>query len=234
MFIKFFFYWSKCPWKYFSLAKHNWNRSSDNSSPRNKQWSCERSMGARNRVGIGLSYRPASSWARICKPFKAPRKGFPTWRDGTTTLYGAPARYIGLAVNSKESIPGLLKHLEIWTQTTYAGGIDSLELIHGLLKSLQIRARRGDFVENSNRQATKSSGDYHIALIIKEAMKEPERQSSLYVQGDDCRGYPPLCQPQHHDSFSNGGGLGVGGIMAALPPPPHVVASMERSLKTRH
>ncbi len=38
-----------------------------------------------------------------------------------------------------ESIPGLLKHLQIWAQATLASGIGSLESIPGLLKRLQIR-----------------------------------------------------------------------------------------------
>ncbi len=54
---------------------------------------------------------------QICKPFKEPRDRFPTWRAGTTILSDVPAR-----------------------QATKAGGIDSLELISGLLKGLQIRA----------------------------------------------------------------------------------------------
>jgi hypothetical protein len=40
-----------------------------------------------------------------------------------------------------ESIPGLLKGLQIWAQATLACGIGSLELIPGLLKCLQIWAQ---------------------------------------------------------------------------------------------
>ncbi len=56
------------------------------------------SMGARNQVGIGLSYRPAR--ARIWKPFKEPRNrclgidsclltgsGYIRWRSGTTPRF---------------------------------------------------------------------------------------------------------------------------------------------------
>ncbi len=39
----------------------------------------EQSLGARNRVGKGLSYQPAR--ARICKAFKGPRNRFPAWRN---------------------------------------------------------------------------------------------------------------------------------------------------------
>ncbi len=86
-------------------------------------------MGARNWLGIGLSYRPArlykltefilwnrflgsiNVWkyglcltyrparARICKPVEEPRNRFPAWRAGTTRL--------------AESIPGFLKRLQI-------------------------------------------------------------------------------------------------------------------------
>ncbi len=56
--------------------------------------------------------------ARICKPFKEPRNRFPAWRAGTKNpIWGTlvPAR-----------------------QASSAGWIDSLELIPGLLKRLQI------------------------------------------------------------------------------------------------
>ncbi len=56
--------------------------------------------------------------AQICKPFKEPRNRFSALREGTTNLFDVPAR-----------------------QDTQAGGIDSLELIPGLLKRLQIRAQ---------------------------------------------------------------------------------------------
>jgi hypothetical protein len=42
-------------------------------------------------------------------------------------------------IGSLESIPGLLKRLQILAQTTLASGIGSLESIPGLLKRLQIR-----------------------------------------------------------------------------------------------
>ncbi len=59
--------------------------------------------------------------ARICKPFKEPRNRFP---DGTTTLLDVPAR-----------------------QATWeAGGVDSLESVPGLLKRLQILAQLGRWV----------------------------------------------------------------------------------------
>jgi hypothetical protein len=93
-------------------------------------------MGTRNRVGIGLLYRPAR--ARICKPFKEP---------GIDSQPGGPVRQPYLLYQlarlhrRAESIPGLLKCLQIWAQATVASGIGSLELIPGLLKCLQIRAQ---------------------------------------------------------------------------------------------
>jgi hypothetical protein len=53
--------------------------------------------------------------ARICKPFKEPRNRFSAWRAGTTTLFVVPARQASWAggIESSESIPGLLKHLQI-------------------------------------------------------------------------------------------------------------------------
>ena len=44
-------------------------------------------------------------------------------------------------IRSLESIPGLLKRLQIRAQATLDSGIVSLELIPGLLKRLQIRAQ---------------------------------------------------------------------------------------------
>ena len=44
-------------------------------------------------------------------------------------------------IGSLESIPGLLKHLQIWAQATLDKRIGSLESIPGLLKRLQIRAQ---------------------------------------------------------------------------------------------
>jgi hypothetical protein len=79
-------------------------------------------MGAKNREGIGLSYRPAN--AGIFKQSIEARN-----RVG-----------IG-GVDSLESIPRLIKSLQIRDQATYAGGTDSLETILGLLKSLKIRAQ---------------------------------------------------------------------------------------------
>ncbi len=44
-------------------------------------------------------------------------------------------------IGSLESIPGVLKRLQIRAQATLASGIGSLESIPGLLKRLQIRAQ---------------------------------------------------------------------------------------------
>ncbi len=98
-------------------------------------------MGARNREGIGLSYRPART--RICRPFKESKNRFSARRASTTTLFVVPARQATWAgeIDSSESIPGLHKHLQIRALATLSGGIDSRESILGLLKSLKIRAQ---------------------------------------------------------------------------------------------
>jgi len=57
--------------------------------------------------------RTLAIWAQICKPFKEPRNRFlaarydnPIWRIG-------PPGYIGWQIDSLESIPALLKRLQI-------------------------------------------------------------------------------------------------------------------------
>jgi hypothetical protein len=93
-------------------------------------------MGTRNREGIGLLYR--TSRARICKPFKEP---------GIDSQPGGPVRQPYLLYRLArlhrlaESIPGLLKCLQIRAQAKLASRIGSLESIPGLLKHLQIRAQ---------------------------------------------------------------------------------------------
>jgi hypothetical protein len=84
-------------------------------------------MGSRNRVGIGLLYWPAR--AHICKPFKEP---------GIDSQPGEPVREpylldrLARLHRLAESIPGLLKRLQIRAQATLASGIGSLESISGL------------------------------------------------------------------------------------------------------
>jgi hypothetical protein len=53
--------------------------------------------------------------ARICKPFNESKNRFPAWRAGTTTLFDVPVRQATKAgrIHSLESIPGLLKRLQI-------------------------------------------------------------------------------------------------------------------------
>jgi hypothetical protein len=48
---------------------------------------------------------------------------------------------LACGIGSFESIPGLLKHLQIRPQATLDSGIVSLESIPGLLKRLQIRVQ---------------------------------------------------------------------------------------------
>jgi hypothetical protein len=71
----------------------------------------EQAVGARNQVGIVLSYRPAR--ARICRSFKETRYRFSAWRAGTKPYLSYwPARLHRLA------IPGLHKRLQIRAQAT--------------------------------------------------------------------------------------------------------------------
>ncbi len=99
-------------------------------------WYYKQSMGTWNQVGIGLLYRPTR--ARICKPFKEP---------GINSQPGGPVQQPYLLYQLArlhrlaESIPGLLKCLQIRAQATLASGIGSLEAIPGLLKRLKIRAQ---------------------------------------------------------------------------------------------
>ncbi len=75
--------------------------------------------------------------ARICRSFKEPRNRFLAWRAGRQAyLTHLPARLHWLA----ESIPGLLKRLQIRAQATQPAPIGSCESFLGLLKRLQIRA----------------------------------------------------------------------------------------------
>ena len=72
-----------------------------------------------------LTYWPPR--ARICKPFNEPRNRFPTWRASIAILFDVPARKDTSAggIDTLESIPGLLKRLQIRAQATLAVGIDS-------------------------------------------------------------------------------------------------------------
>jgi len=71
-------------------------------------------------------------WARICKPSKGPRNRFLAWRVGmrrTYLTYQAARQATATVHRLAESIPGLLKHLQIRAQATLASGIGSLESI---------------------------------------------------------------------------------------------------------
>jgi hypothetical protein len=84
----------------------------------------------------GVNWRrggKALTGARICKPFKEPRKRFPACRASTTTLFVVPVR-----------------------QATYAGGIESSESIPGLLKRLLIRAQCSARLDRIFRDSHKS------------------------------------------------------------------------------
>jgi hypothetical protein len=88
----------------------------------------EQSIGARNRVEIGLSYRHATIWAR----------------NQVGIGLSWPASLCCLAIQFQtrflESIPRPIAGLKFSDQTTYAGGIDSFESISGILKSLKIQS----------------------------------------------------------------------------------------------
>jgi hypothetical protein len=79
--------------------------------------SLEPLQGLKKNIAVNAKSRYLSSRVRICKPFQEPKNRFPAWRAVTTTLFDVPAR-----------------------QDTWVGGIDSLESIPGLLKSLKNRA----------------------------------------------------------------------------------------------
>jgi hypothetical protein len=89
-------------------------------------------MGARNQVGIGLSYQPAR--ARICKRLRGPGIDFQesispayvAWRAGTKNRVVVPDRQAG------NRFLVSLTGLQIRAQATKAGGIHSLESIPGL------------------------------------------------------------------------------------------------------
>jgi hypothetical protein len=99
-------------------------------------------MRTRNRVGIGLLYRP--SRACICKPFKEP--GFDSQLGGPVQqpyLLYRLARLHRLA----ESIHGLFKRSHIRAQAILASGIGSLESIPGSLNVYKYRLRLHWLVE---------------------------------------------------------------------------------------
>jgi hypothetical protein len=94
-------------------------------------------MGARNQVGIGLSYRPAS--AGNLSPAMGARN------QGGIGLSYWPASLCSLATQFQtrfqESIPRPIAGLKIPTLATQPGGIGSLESILGIHKSIKIRAQ---------------------------------------------------------------------------------------------
>jgi hypothetical protein len=73
-----------------------------------------------------------------------------------------------------ESIPGLLKHLQIRAQATLASGIGSLESIPGLVKRLQIRA-----------QATLASGIGSLESIPRlHNMKNEDEDDFFWIEAN--------------------------------------------------
>jgi hypothetical protein len=73
---------------------------------------------------IGIGFKPEPEFKLLRSPGIDSKEwitpAYEAWRDGMTTLFAVPAR-----------------------QATEAGGMDSLESIPGLLKSLQFKLRNG-------------------------------------------------------------------------------------------
>ncbi len=91
-------------------------------------------------MGIELYYRPAR--AHICKPFKESRIDSQPGGPVPYLLYRL-TRLHRLAESIPrnqflESIPGLIKHLQIRAQATLANGIGSLESIPRLIFSYSL------------------------------------------------------------------------------------------------
>jgi hypothetical protein len=86
-------------------------------------------MGARNRVGIGLSYQPART--RILKILRSPgidsRESIPGGTERQTHRVIVPAHQSTEAceIDSLESIPRLHKLVQIWARATQTAEIDS-------------------------------------------------------------------------------------------------------------
>jgi hypothetical protein len=70
-----------------------------------------------SKIDSSSGTRNGVTRARICKPFKEPRNRFRAWRAGNvrqSICRTGPPSYIGAGgIYSSESIPGLLKHLQI-------------------------------------------------------------------------------------------------------------------------
>jgi hypothetical protein len=152
-------------------------------------------MGTRNRVGIGLLYWPARD--RICKPFQEPaidsQPGGPVRQPyllyrlarlhrlaesvprnqflGSLNIY----KY-GLRLHRRaESIPGLLKRLQIRAQATLASGIGSLESIprlHNMKNEDEddffwIEAKKNEYICTSTNEG-KNKNELFVPILSKE------------------------------------------------------------------
>ncbi len=149
----------------------------------------KQSMGTRKRVGIGLLYRPTR--ARICNPFNEPginsQPGGPVWQP--YLLYRL-ARLHRLA----ESIPGLLKCLQIRAKATLAIGIDSLESIprlHNMKNEDKdkffIQAKKNEYIHTLTKEGTKKN-ELLVPILSKE-----RRQTKVFV--------PQLPKERRHLTF---------------------------------
>ena len=132
-------------------------------------------MGTRNQVGIGLLYRPAR--ARICKPFKEP---------GIDSQPGGPVRQPYLLYRLArlhrlaESIPGLLKRLQIRAQATLASGIGSLVSIPRLHNMKNEDEDDFFWIETNIFVPQLSKGQRITNLFVPKLSKE-RRQTKVFV-----------------------------------------------------
>jgi hypothetical protein len=134
-------------------------------------------MGTRNQVEIGLLYQPAR--AHICKPFKDPR---------IDSKPGGPVQepYLLYRLDRlhrlAESIPGLLKHLQIRAQATFASGIGSLESIPRPpnMKNEEeddyfwIEGKKNEYIRTSANEGTKKN-ELFVPILSKERRQTIKR-----------------------------------------------------------
>ncbi len=86
--------------------------------------------------------------ALICKPFKEARNRFPAWHAGTTTLFDVPARQATEAgeIDYSESIPGLLKGLQIRALMSWEQFLAELCYLSQLSISSPFQVRQGSAI----------------------------------------------------------------------------------------
>jgi hypothetical protein len=118
----------------------------------------KQSLGTRNRVGIGLLYRPAR--AHICKPFK---------EHGIHSQPGGPERQPYLLYRLAR-LHRLLNRLQIRAKATLASGIGSLESIpwfHNMKNEDE-----DDFFGSKRRK---------MNIFVPQLMKEQRKTNYLFL-----------------------------------------------------